>query len=189
MNNYFLIHGSYGNPYKNWLPWLKSELSVRKKVCIVPHFPSSYWQNYSCWSCLLKAYLDIGCITEQSTFVTHSLGGIFLAKFLLENKIKVKKIVFIAAFNNLIFEKDKHLYTSFYLEKEKLSELNEYCNNITCIYSDNDLYIPESVAVDFANTVGARKVCIPNAEHFTGKSGYREFKELLNYLEVKYENN
>ena len=38
--NYFLIHGSYGNPYKNWFPWLKEELGVRKKTYKVPHFPS-----------------------------------------------------------------------------------------------------------------------------------------------------
>lgn len=38
MNNIFLIHGSYGNPYKNWLPWLKKELSKRKRNSIVPVF-------------------------------------------------------------------------------------------------------------------------------------------------------
>ena len=35
MNNYFIIHGSYGNPYKNWIPWLKKQLSKRKLNCIV----------------------------------------------------------------------------------------------------------------------------------------------------------
>ena len=34
--NYFIIHGSYGNPYKNWIPSLKSQLSKRKLNCIVP---------------------------------------------------------------------------------------------------------------------------------------------------------
>ncbi len=24
--NYFLIHGSFGNPFVNWLPWLRKEL-------------------------------------------------------------------------------------------------------------------------------------------------------------------
>lgn len=46
MENYFIIHGSYGNPYKNWIPWLKSELSKRKRNCIVPNFPSPYKQDY-----------------------------------------------------------------------------------------------------------------------------------------------
>lgn len=32
-NNYFIIHGSYGNPYKNWIHWLKTQLSKRKFKC------------------------------------------------------------------------------------------------------------------------------------------------------------
>ncbi len=180
--NYFLIHGSYGNPYKNWFPWLKEELGVRKKTYIVPHFPSFEKQNYSNWSNILESYLKAGCITEHTTFVTHSLGGIFLVKFLLENRIKVNKIIFVAAFNNLIFENDNHLYASFYIEEEKIEKLKVYCSNSICIYSNNDPYVPESAAVDFANAIGASKVCIPDAGHFTGKYGYREFKELLNYL-------
>ncbi len=34
-NNYFIIHGSYGNPYKNWVPWLKRELGKRKMETLV----------------------------------------------------------------------------------------------------------------------------------------------------------
>ncbi len=182
MNNYFLIHGSYGNPYKNWLPWLKSELSVRKIECIVPHFPSPEKQNYKCWSLILKAYLDTGCITENTTFITHSLGGIFLTKFLLENKMHIKKIIFVAAFDNLVFEKDNDLYNTFYVKKNQLGDLRRYCNDITCIYSSDDPYIPEKDALLFANTVCAKKVLIKNAGHFTGKSGYREFKKILEYI-------
>ena len=26
MNNFFIIHGSYCNPYKNWIPYLKTQL-------------------------------------------------------------------------------------------------------------------------------------------------------------------
>ena len=38
MDNYFVIHGSYGNPYKNWIPWLKQKLAIRKKECFVSTF-------------------------------------------------------------------------------------------------------------------------------------------------------
>lgn len=91
MSNYFIIHGSYGNPYKNWIPWLKKELSKRRLKCMVPDFPTPDKQDYESWSRILKSYLDIGCITEETTFITHSLGGIFIVKFLIENRVKVKK--------------------------------------------------------------------------------------------------
>ncbi len=38
-SNYFIIHGSYGNSYKNWIPWLKNQLGKRKLNCVVPNFP------------------------------------------------------------------------------------------------------------------------------------------------------
>lgn len=180
MDYYFLIHGSYGTPYKNWFPWLKEELGIRNKRYIVPHFPSLENQNYQNWSRILKSYLDIGLISEDTTFVTHSLGGIFLIKFLLEYKVKVKKILLVAPFNNLEFEKEQELYDTFYVEK--LKKLKELCHDIICIYSDNDPYIPENNTCNLANELEAKKVLICGAGHFTGKNGYREFKELLNYL-------
>ena len=70
-SNYFIIHGSYGNPYKNWIPWLKRELSKRKLEIIVPHFPNANYQNYDNWCKILNAYLEVGCINENTIFITH----------------------------------------------------------------------------------------------------------------------
>lgn len=182
MNNYFIIHGSYGNPYKNWVPWLKKQLSKRKLNCIVPSFPTPYKQDYESWSKILKAYLEIGYITEDTTFITHSLGGIFIIKFILENKIKVKKIITIAGFNNLEFNDDMNLYNSFYVEDSQLAKIKDYCQEIISIYTDNDLYVPIEDALNFVNQVNSNKILIKNAGHFNEKSGYTEFRELLKYL-------
>lgn len=182
MNNYFIIHGSYGNPYKNWIPWLKQELSKRKLNCIVPSFPTPYKQDYDSWSKILKSYWEIGYITENTTFITHSLGGIFIVKFLLEHKIKVKKIITVAGFNNLEFQDDMNLYKSFYLDEDKMVYIRSYCNNIISFYSDNDPYVQRDVAEIFADNILAEKVLINNAGHFNEKYGYTEFKELLKYI-------
>ena len=104
MQNFFVIHGSYRNPYKNWLPYLKSQLGKRKLNCIVPNFPSPDKQDYESWSKILKAYVEIGCITEETAIITHSLAGIFIAKFLIENAITIRRIVTVAGFNNIQFE-------------------------------------------------------------------------------------
>ncbi len=182
MNNYFLIHGSYGNPYKNWLPWLKKELGKRKLNCIVPNFPSPYKQDYESWSKILKAYLEIGYITEETTFITHSLGGIFVAKFLMENQIKIKKLITVAGFNNIKFEEDNSLYDSFYMDNQMLENLQELCLDRICFYSDNDPYVPKQEAEDFATYIKAEKVLVQNAGHFNEKYGYKEFKEILQYI-------
>ncbi len=180
-NNYFVIHGSYGNPYKNWIPWLKRQLSKRKLNCIAPSFPTPYKQNYESWSTILKSYLKIGYITENTSFITHSLGGTFIIKFLLENKIKVKKIITIAGFNNLKFNDDMNLYNSFYLDKN-LSDIKNYSIERISFYSDNDPYVPESDALKFSDSILAQKVFVKGAGHFNEKYGYLEFAELLKYI-------
>ena len=181
MNNYFIIHGSYGNPYKNWIPWLKKKLSKRKLDCIVPDFPTPYKQDYESWSKILKSYLDIGYITESTTFITHSLGGIFIVKFLLENKIKVKKIITIAGFNNLEFDDDMNLYKSFY-SNGNLSDIKFYSLERISFYSDNDPYVPQSDAEKFADSILSEKILVRKAGHFNEKYGYTEFTELLKYI-------
>ena len=184
MKNYFIIHGSYGNPYKNWIPWLKSQLSKRRLNCIVPNFPSPYKQDYESWSKILKAYLEIGCISEETTFITHSLGGIFIIKFLIDNKVRIKRIITVAGFNNIKFEEDNSLYDSFYIEDKKLKDLTKYCVEKICIYSDNDPYVSISDAESFSKNIEAEKVLIHNAGHFNEKFGYKEFKEILEYISL-----
>ncbi len=180
-NNYFIIHGSYGNPYKNWIHWLKTQLSKRKLNGLVPSFPTPYKQDYESWSKLLKVYHEIGYITENTTFITHSLGGIFVIKFLIENQIKIKKIITVAGFN-IFFDDDQSLYDTFYLSDKQLINVKNLCSKIICIYSDNDPYVPKEKAELFANNLNAAEILINNAGHFNEKTGYKEFKELLKYI-------
>lgn len=181
-SNYFIIHGSYGNPYKNWIPWLRGELAKRKLEVIVPNFPNLKYQNYTNWSKILDSYLDIGCINENTIFITHSLGSIFIMKYIIENKIKVRRIISVSGFNNIYFNDDEELYRSFYLEVEKLKDINKYCNDIICLYSLNDPFVPVKEAHLFIDNCNAKKVLIEEGGHFNLESGYKEFKELLNYI-------
>ena len=180
--NYFFIHGSYGNPYKNWIPSLKSQLSKRKLNCIVPSFTTPYKQDYKTWSTILMAYVKIGYITEETTFITHSLGGTFIARFLIEHRIKIKKLITVAGFNNIQFDEDNSLYDSFYMEDKELKKTCELCNEVICFYSDNDPYVPMDKAELFAETVKGKKVLINNAGHFNEKYGYKEFREVMEYI-------
>lgn len=153
--NYFIIHGSYGNPYK---------------------------QDYKSWSTILMAYVKIGYITEETTFITHSLGGIFIAKFLIEHGIKIRKLITVSGFNNIQFDENNSLYDSFYIEDKELKQICEKCNEIICFYSDNDPYVPIEKAEKFADIVKGKKIIINNAGHFNEKSGYKEFREIMEYI-------
>lgn len=78
-NNYMLIHGSFGSPYVNWLPYLRNELIKRDLEVYTPDFPTGIsYQNYNNWSKLLKTYFDSNIITENTIIFAHSIAPIFI---------------------------------------------------------------------------------------------------------------
>ena len=117
MNNYFIIHGSFGNPFVNWIPYLRKELEKENKEVYTPDFPTGVGhQNYTNWSNLLKVYVDSGLINENTIIYAHSIAPIFICKFLVENKIQVKRLIFVCGFNHYLgiseeYDKRHHLLT------------------------------------------------------------------------------
>ena len=54
MENYFIIHGSFGSPFGNWFSWLHDFITEDGKQVYVPDFPIGVgYQNYENWSKLL----------------------------------------------------------------------------------------------------------------------------------------
>ncbi len=35
-NNYFIIHGSFSNPFSNWIPWLRKEIENGGRITLIP---------------------------------------------------------------------------------------------------------------------------------------------------------
>ena len=66
-NNYFIIHGSFGNPFVNWIPWLRRELEKENLEVYTPDFPTGVgYQDYNNWSKLLKTYADSGLLKRSA---------------------------------------------------------------------------------------------------------------------------
>ena len=154
MENYFIIHGSFGSPFGNWFSWLQDFISSDGKQVYVPQFPIGVgYQNYENWSNLLKYYLDLGLINENTTIIGHSIAPVFISKFLTENKVKVKKLIFVCGFNNYL-------------------GINE----------EYDAYVKYEVEEDFADKIATEQILIPNAGHINSESGYDVFEDIVSYL-------
>lgn len=182
-NNYLLLHGSFGSPFSNWLPYLRNTLEKDNNIVYTPDFPTGVgYQNYESWSKLLKVYVDSNIINENTIIFAHSIAPVFICKFLVENKIKVKRLVLVCGFNNYFgIDKDYDIVNgSMYFNN--LEEIKKYCSDITCFYSDNDPYVKYEAEKEFANTITDKQILIPNGGHLNSESGYIEFKELLQYI-------
>ena len=182
-DNYFIIHGSFGTPYSNWFPWLHSFLTDAGKEAYVPDFPIGVgYQNYENWSNLLKVYLNSGLINKNTVFIAHSIAPVFVSKFLIENKIKVKKLIFVCGFNNYLGINEEYDAVNKSMYFDNLEDVQEYADSIICFYSDNDSYVNYEAEKEFADAASIVQVLIRDGGHINSESGYDTFEEIVGYL-------
>lgn len=141
-NNYFLLHGSFGSPFSNWIPYLRQELENRNLEVYTPDFPTGVgYQTYENWSKLLKIYVEANILNENTIIFAHSIAPVFISKFLIENQIKVKRLVFICGFNNYLGINEEYDTVNKSMFLNNLEDIKKYCDDIICFYSDNDPYV------------------------------------------------
>ena len=177
MKNYIILHGSFGSKTGNWFPWLKEQLELKEMEVTVPQMPVGV-QNYNSWSDEFSKLV----INENTTIIAHSISPVFVCKYLINNKVKVKKLIFVCGFNNYLgIDKDfDSVNETMYIDN--LEKIKEYCNNIVCYYSDNDPYVKYEVEKDFANTIADKQYVVANGGHINVETGYTEFIEILTEL-------
>ena len=182
-DNYFIIHGSFGSPFGNWFSWLYDFISAEGKQVYVPQFPIGVgYQNYDNWSKLLSYYLELGLINENTTIIAHSIAPVFVSKFLTENKVKVKKLIFVCGFNNYFGINEEYDTVNKTMFFDNLKDVKQLANKIICFYSDNDPYVKYEVEKEFADTIATEQICIPNAGHINSESGYDTFEDIVSYI-------
>ena len=182
-NNYFIIHGSFSSPFSNWIPYLRNEIANKELEVYTPDLPSGVgYQNYTNWENMMNEYVKLGLINENTTIYAHSIAPVFICKFLINNKVKIKRLISVCGFNNYlgINEEYDNVNESMYLDN--LKEVKEYCNNIICYYSKNDPYVKYEVEKSFADTIADEQIIIEDGGHLNSESGYTEFEELLKWL-------
>ncbi len=180
--NYIGIHGSFGSPYCNWFEWLYTTITEKCQEIIIPQFPIGSRQNYKNWSRILKEYLDIGIINENTIIIGHSIAPIFICNFIIENQIRVKRLIFVCGFNNVFSIAPEYDMVNSDMYTDHIERIHEYCDDIVCLYTDNDPYVPYEKEKEFADLVSDRRELIKGGGHLNAETGYVKFNELLKYL-------
>ncbi len=153
------------------------------KQVYTPDFPIGVgYQNYQNWSDLLKYYLKLGLINENTVIIAHSIAPVFVCKFLVENKVKIKKLISVCGFNNYLGINDEYDSVNNSMYFNNLEDVKQYVDEIICFYSNNDPYVKYDVEKDFANRIATEQILIPNSGHINNESGYDTFEEILGYI-------
>lgn len=174
--NYIIIHGSFGSKDGNWFPWLKEQLVQKNKQVIVPQMPVGVGnQNFENWSNVLNKLN----VTENTVIIAHSIAPIFVCKYLITNKIKVKKLIFVCGFNNYLGIDHNFDTVNKPMFIDNFEDVKKYCSNIICYYSDNDPYIKYEIEKEFADKLTKNQYIIKNGGHINAETGYTKFEEIL----------
>jgi hypothetical protein len=163
---------------KKWSgEYLKGKLGTKFEI-IRPQMPLKDNAKYAEWKIHFERHLPL--LRDNIVLIGTSLGGIFLAKYLSENRFPKKILATYligAPFDDTTPTED--LCGGFKL-KSDLSEIEKNSNCLTLLFSKDDPVIPVSHAKKYERKLKNAKITI-----FDSKNGHfqiSEFPEIIKML-------
>jgi len=190
------IHGAMTfKSRRDYLRYLKTrEISIEKKIkwngdyldeklgkrfeIIRPRMPLSDDARYSEWKIHFERYIPY--LRNNVVLIGESLGGIFLAKWLSENKLPKKILstyLVCPPFDNSLSGED--LAGGFKL-KSNLLLIEKNCKNLTLMFSRDDDVVPVSHAEKFREKLENAKIIIYKSKN--GHFKISTFPEMVKML-------
>lgn len=160
---------------KKWRPWVSEQMP--EADVLLPTFPNGYNAAYDEWKIYFEKLLPF--LSDDAQLVGHSLGAMFLAKYLNENRLKrpVRRLVLVAGgFDD---ESGEEL-GSFKVASAK--NLYKSTPEIHLFHSKDDLVVPFTELAKFQRDLpDAISHVFEDRGHFNGAT----FPELLEILKQK----
>jgi len=180
MKNVFIIHGAYGKPDENWIPWLKQNLEAQGYSVKVPAFPTPDGQNYDEWMSVIEPHL---CeFNNETILIGHSIGAGFALSILEKLNVKIKKTILVSGFiGPLNLELDEINKTI----AERALNWDTIRNNsymFIVFHGEEDPYVPISKAEKLSSLLNTEPILIPNGGHLNEAAGFMEFPLILDKI-------
>lgn len=173
-----IIHGAYGSPKENWIPWLKNELEKLGCEVTVPRFPTPKGQKLNKWLEILNNTIQKW--DEDIIFVGHSLGPALILKKIEELGKPIKAAFLVSGFiGKLGLAEFDPINASFFEKSFNWAKIKNNCKKFFVYNSDNDPYVSLSKGEELAKNLGVKLNVIHNAGHINAAAGYTKFPRLL----------
>lgn len=162
-------------PGFDWKQSLQHDLGDAYEV-LAPRMPNSTNAQYSEWKLWFNNILTV--TNKNIILVGHSLGGVFLAKYLSEETVikNIMKLILVAA---PYTDTPEESLASFKL-KRKLTNVSAQAKAIVLIHSTDDPVVPYSDLAEYAQQLPtAQTVVFEDRQHFNQE----QFKELAQIIQ------
>ena len=180
MKNIFLIHSVNGNTIDSFAGSVERFCKENSIDYYYPIFPIRADASPESWGRVLDEYRTKGLLNSESLVITHSIGTKFIPKYLAKYNINIDTFVSVAGFVDYIGRTDylKDVNEIFEIKDEEYLKCKELIKNRFAIYSDNDNNSPIEKCIKYADKLGANKILVKGAGHFTIENGVTEIAEL-----------
>ncbi len=174
------IRDIHNEPSFWWSKKLRENLGTDYEI-FTPDMPNKQNAQYKEWKVWFERHAEH--LRDGVILVGWSLGGIFLAKYLSENKLPVKiKCLFLLAAPYEISElKERENLTSFDYEKDRFNNVISQSEKLVILHSKDDFIVPYSHAEKYAKSLSeAEFVTFEDKNHFL----VEEFPELISKIKA-----
>jgi predicted alpha/beta hydrolase family esterase len=122
-------------------------------------------------------------ITEDTVFVAHSVGPAFVLS-LLERGVEAEACFFVSGFTGLLGNKFDEPNKTITDRDFDFDEIKDNCGYFKMYHSPDDPYVPLEKAENLAGKLDAELEIIEDGGHLNEPSGYTEFPNLLEDIEL-----
>lgn len=181
----YIIHGWGGSPDEGWLPWLAEKLAEKGFSVKVPEMPGTDNPKIGAWVSHLQKI--VGRCDADTFFVGHSIGCQAIMRYLekIPGDEKAGGAVFVAGWLTLsnIDSQEERMTSSPWLNTPiDFSKIKQRAEKFSCIFSDDDPYVPKENGKLFSEKLGAKLITLKNTGHFSGEDGINELPGALEEL-------
>ena len=185
----FIIHGWGGSPEEPMHKWIRNELKNKGFRVEEPIMPNSDEPEINAWINKIKS--TVKNPNENTTLIGHSIGCQAILRYLaiLDSDVNVGNVVLIAPW---IYLDDKTIEEegeeSIRIAKPWVEtpiswkKIKIHSNNFSCIFSDNDSFVPLPNKYIFEKELGAKIIVEHNKGHFDPDSGVKKLEVILKLI-------
>lgn len=167
-------------PHKDWKDSLKSELGKNYEI-LMPRMPNGTNARYEEWKIWFERIAKV--LNNGLILIGHSLGGIFLAKYLSENIFskRIDAVILVAApFDDTNGADSLESLKDFKLPLS-LKKFAQQVGKIYLVYSKNDPVVPFTHLAKYQQRLSsAAAVIFENKEHFNQET----FPEIVKLIKT-----
>lgn len=181
MKRAYIIHGAFGNPEENWIPWVKKQFENKGYTVTIPAFPTPDEQNLQNWMGVLAP--EIENMDHDTVLVGHSIGATFLLSFLPRLAKPVAKTILVSGFVDLLGNEEFDRINKTFIEKGFINwhSILIKSSEFYLLHGDDDPYVPLDQANKIATNLQIDPLIIEEGGHLNESAGFTSFPELIDH--------